>query len=505
MAQEEAQGKKYAAYNLDAHGLKVNVVIEDKGDLVPTYTVTFPEVGEATRVLLLSLRQELLKVVPIDPTKVEDQEYIDDLTEKYKQASSLMIDRYLPGTSAESKSVLIAYIINTMLGLGDLEPLLADGGLEEIAVNSSRTAVWIFHSSYGWCKTNINLPSEDMIYDISEAIGRRVGRSITNLSPIMDAELSDGSRVNATLHPISQKGNTITIRKFAENPWTMPALVANKTISPELASLIWLCIQNEISILISGGTASGKTSFLNAMSIFMPANHRIISVEETKELRLPNFLHWVPMLTRQPNPEGKGEVSLYDLMINALRQRPDIMLVGEIRIKRDAEVLFEAVHTGHAVYGTVHADNAEDTIIRMTNPPIDIPKIMLSALGGIVSLFRHRRRGIRRVLEFGEMLSIGDITVTDRWDMRTDTLMQINSLSRLTDTISLYGGYTRSEIKADIAEKSKVMNWMVENHVVDVDDSGAVVASYYKDSEKIMKIIEDKVPYSKDLMGGLLG
>ena len=177
----------------------------------------------------------------------------------------------------------------------------------------------------------------------------------------MDAELSDGSRVNATLFPISQSGNTITIRKFSKNPWTMSAMIKNGTISSEIASLVWLCIQNEISLLFSGGTASGKTSFLNACSMFFPPMRRIISIEETRELQLPNFLQWLPMVTREPNPEGKGEITLYNLMINSLRQRPDIMLVGEVRTKKDAETLFEAIHTGHSVYGTVHADNAQDT------------------------------------------------------------------------------------------------------------------------------------------------
>ena len=207
---------------------------------------------------------------------------------------------------------------------------------------------------------------------MSEHIGRLVGRQINNIAPLMDAELPDGSRVNATLFPISQKGNTITIRKFSKNPWTMPLLIKSKEVSPEIASLIWLCMQNEISMIISGGTASGKTSFLNAMSMFVPANRRVITIEETKELTIPDFVQWVPMLTRQANPEGKGEIVLYNLMINALRQRPDIVIVGEIRTEKDAETLFEAVHTGHTAYGTLHADNAEDAIIRMTNPPCNL-------------------------------------------------------------------------------------------------------------------------------------
>jgi len=496
MAENE---KVYDAYELDAHGLKANVRIVDKGDFVPIYEVTMPGIGEATKILLISERQELLSLVPIDPTRIEDKEYLAELTNKYIEASDVIIDKYLPGTSNEVKKALTAYIINIMLGLGDLEAPLADDNLEEIAVNTSKEPVWVFHKKYGWCKTNLMLPNEETIYDDAEQIGRRVGRQITNLSPLMDAELPDGSRVNATLYPISQKGNTITIRKFGKNPWTMPALVANGTVSSYLAALTWLGIQNEVSMIISGGTASGKTSFLNAMSIFMPPNRRIVSVEETRELTLPEFLHWIPMVTRQPNPEGKGEVTLYNLMINALRQRPDIMLVGEIRTKSDAETLFEAIHTGHAVYGTVHADDTQDTIVRMTNPPIDIPKLMINAIGGIVTLFRHRRLGIRRVLEFAEINRTGDATVLWRWNSRQDTFVQIGEMARLADTIMLYGGYTRNEMLEEIEEKRKILEWMVKNRVFDVDATGYIIANYYKDKKSVLDIVNKDMPYSSEM------
>ncbi len=499
-AQPTHGGKEYASYELDAHGLKVKINIADKGSFIPIYEVTVPGLGDATKVLLISLRQELLSMVPIDPSRIEDREYVDELTQKYIEAANIIIDRYLPGSTPDTKKVLIAYVVNFMLGLGDLEIPLADDNLEEIAVNTSKEPVWVYHKKFGWCKTNLLIQSEDVIYDDAQQIGRRIGRQISNLSPLMDAELPDGSRVNATLYPISQKGNTITIRKFGKNPWTMTAMIANGTLNLDVAALTWLAVENEVSILISGGTASGKTSFLNAMSIFIPTTHRIISVEQDRELTLPNFLHWVPMLTRQPNPEGKGEVSLYNLMINALRQRPDVMLVGEVRTKDDAQTLFEAIHTGHAVYGTVHADNAQDTIVRMTNPPIEVPKLMLNAFGGVISLFRHRRLGIRRVLEFSEMLRSGDVNVIYRWDTRNDAFTQIAELARMSETISLYGGYERSEIANNLEDKKKVLNWMVKNNVVDVDAAGYVVSSYYRSPDGVLKMVESNQPYSKELM-----
>ncbi len=500
MGDETIEEKVLAEYALDVHGMKVQIKITQTEDFVPFYSVTFPGIGMATKLLLSSLRSELTSMVPLEAGLIGRQDYVEKVNERYKEASMLLIDKYLPGTNPQTKETLTAYITNMMLLLGDIEAPLADDNLEEIAINGSRSPAWVFHKQFGWCKTNVKAENDETIYEQSAFIGRRVGRQISNLTPLMDAELPDGSRVNATLFPISQVGNTITIRKFSKNPWTMPMMIANGTINAELGGLIWLCIQSEISLLMAGGTASGKTSFLNAAGIFFQANRRIITVEETKELALPGFLQWIPMITRQPNPEGKGGVSLYDLMINALRQRPDIMLIGEVRTGKDAETLFEAIHTGHAVYGTIHADNAQDTIIRMTNPPISVPKIMMNGIGGIIVNFRHRLRSIRRVLEVAEVVRTGDANVLYKWNSRDDTFSKISELTNLVDTISLYTGMTRKEIDGDITEKARVLNWMANNKVFDVDDAGLTVANYYRNKGRIVKLVDDNVEFTKDLL-----
>ncbi len=483
------------SYELTANGLPVSIKIVDRGEFAPTYEVTVPGIGQATKLLLLSLRQELLNLVPFDLNKMDNKEYIDELTVKYGKASDLLINKYLPRTDDKSKDLLKAYIINIMVGLGELEATLADQKLEEIAVNSGNTEVWVFHSEFGWCKTNMILGSESLVYNDAEQIGRRVGRQISNLSPIMDAKLIDGSRVNATLFPISQSGNTLTIRKFAKNPWTVTSLMANKTCPSNIAALIWLCMQNELSLMISGGTASGKTSFLNAISTFIPASRRVISLEETRELTLPSFLQWLPMLTRQPNAEGKGEITLYDLMINALRQRPDVILVGEMRTKKDAEMLFEAIHTGHAVYGTLHADDVEDTVLRMTNEPIAIPKIVLNALAGIVTLFRYRKVGVRRVLEMGEMQRSGDANVLYRWNLRKDTFLRVSASGRLYEIFEQYAGLTGNEVEDDIKEKGEILEWMVRNKIFGVDDVSYIVSSYYKSKDRVVQLVKDDAQF----------
>ena len=295
----------------------------------------------------------------------------------------------------------------------------------------------------------------------------------------MDAHLKTGDRVNATLFPISSKGNTITIRKFGVKPWTVTDLIKEKTISCEGAALLWMAVQNELSIIVAGGTASGKTSMLNAISNFFPANQRIISVEDTREIMLPKILHWVPLETRLPNPEGKGGIEMLDLIVNSLRMRPDRIIVGEIRRKREAEVLFEAMHTGHSVYGTLHANNARETVNRLINPPIGLPKQMLSALSLVVVQHINRRIGRRRTLQIAEILPDGDPRVLMQLNPIRDEFEIINEPMAIVETLNLYTGLSKSEIYSDIQSKIAILKWMVSKNLTDVNKIGLIMSKYY--------------------------
>lgn len=195
------------------------------------------------------------------------------------------------------------------------------------------------------------------------------------------------------------------------------------------------------------------------------------------------------MVVREPNPEGKGEVTMLDLMVNALRQRPDRIVVGEIRRQREAEVMFEAMHTGHSVYATLHADNAEQTISRLTNPPINVPSQMLDALAGMVVTFRHRRLNIRRVLEFAEVTAQGKANVLYRWDVKSDKTKSVGHMTRLVDTLSLYAGMEEKEIEKDVEEKAGVLNWMVKNGYDDVDQVGQIVSHYYIEPDEVLDAV----------------
>ena len=477
------------SYVYDNEGIQVLAkIIAKPGEYVPIYEVNVRELSEGTRLVLNQLKGELITTVKLDITEIMDPKKRDEVRQKFESRANYLLGKHFPTLSDSDKKVLTAYLLQNSLGLGELEPLMHDDNLEEVAINSSSEPIWVYHKKHGWCKTNIQFKSEEAVYDIAAMIGRRIGKQINVLNPLMDAHLSTGDRVNATLFPVSSFGNTVTIRKFSRNPWTLPYLIELNCITPQVAGLIWLCMQNEMSLLVSGGTGSGKTSFLNAISCLIPPNQRVVSIEDTRELTLPHFLQWVPMVTREPNAEGKGEVTMLDLLVNALRQRPDRIILGEVRKQREAEILFEAMHTGHSVYATLHADNAAETITRLTTPPISMPRETLSALAGIVVQFRHRRLNIRRTLEFAEVQKGGDINTLYRWDVKTDRIAEVGKMMTLSQTLSLYAGLTQKEIDQDVADKAKIFSWMVKRGLKNVDTVGTIISQYYSNPEDVLSL-----------------
>ncbi len=482
------------SYSFNSGGIPVMVTITlKKEDFVPTYTVKIPGIAAGTKAFIeTKLKSELISRIDLDISDILNPKKSEEIKKRFFKVAKEVIREYLKEESEKKVNLLASYLVQNTIGLGELEIVLADENLEEIAVNNSKEPVWIYHKKHGWCITNLKIKNEDTIYDLASTIARKVGRQINVLNPLLDAHLSTGDRVNSTLFPISSFGNTITIRKFSKNPWTVTTLVNNKTISSEVMALIWLAIQNELSLIVTGGTGSGKTSFLNAISSFIQPTHRIVSIEDTRELTLPKYLHWVPLVTREPNPEGKGEVSMLDLLVNSLRMRPDRIIVGEIRRKREAEILFEAMHTGHSVYATLHADNAEQTISRLTTPPIDLPREVLDALAGIVVQLRHRRFNIRRTIEFAEVHKNGKLNMIYQWDAKNDIIKQVNPLERISDLLNLYAGLSPKEIEKEVEEKKKIIEWMVENKYFGIDEVGHIVANYYRDPDYVIEFVEKK-------------
>jgi len=430
-------------YEIDSGGVKTPIEITEIRRR-PYYRVVLPDIGVATQCMLSSLRERLLDSFQLGKTDPVDSETMENLKAGFKKEAAILLDEDLPNLDPKTRDYLILMLQNDVFGLGRIEILLNDSAIEEVVVNSVREPVRVYHRKYGWIKTNIRIKSENDILNQAHRVARGVGREITTLNPHLDACLLSGDRVNATLSPISTKGHTLTIRKFSRDPWTVIDFISNGTISLDAAALVWLSVQQEMNIIISGGTGSGKTSFLNTCMPFIPPDQRIISIEDTRELQLPDFLYWCPMLTREANPEGKGEVSMLDLLINSLRMRPDRIVMGEIRKQKEAEVLFEAMHTGHSVYSTLHANTCAQTIARLTNPPINIPHSMLDAVHLNIVLLRDRRTGKRRVYEIGEFAlkdgDSGNIRYIPRtlyqWNPTEDALKSVSEEAAFYDRIA---------------------------------------------------------------------
>jgi archaeal flagellar protein FlaI len=462
--------------------------------LSKTYHIAVPKLTIATKALMDHIKDGLISEVTISNKEIVDPKSINVIKKRFeKKAKGLLKDR-VSSLSEETINFLVNVLMQEMLGLGEIEYILNDANLEEIVITSSKEPVRVYHKSHGWLETNIVPKNEEQILNYSNIIGRRVGRQISALTPLLDAHLVTGDRANAVLFPVSTKGHTVTIRKFSRDPWTLVDFVKNNTVTAEILSLIWLSIQYEMNVLISGGTASGKTSFLNVCMPFIPPNQRIVSIEDTRELQLPKFLYWCPLTVRQPNPEGKGEVSMLDLLINSLRMRPDRIILGEMRKKEQAEVLFEAMHTGHSVYATVHADTVEETIQRLTNPPIEVPKNLLTGVNLNVVMFRDRRKGFRRTLQVGEFVPSMDESgasvkpnVLYRWKPATDKMVEHAAPLRLFAELSRVTGMSMEQINRDLQKKQRIINWMVKENISNVDDVGALMREYYTDPEAVLK------------------
>lgn len=490
-AAEDKKSNSESSYPIEVDGAKVEVEIKKEEDTY-VYNINLPKFSVGTESLLRYVKNELISNATINLQEMSEQESFVKMKQRFLGEITLVLKEKLPHIDPETEKTLAGMLMQDMLGLGEIEFLINDPNLEEIVIQSSKEPVRVYSKKYGWLKTNIFIPTEDSIINYANIIARRVGRQITTLDPLLDAHLLTGDRINAVLYPINSKGSTIIIRKFSRDPYTIIDLIKNKTCSLDIAALLWLAVEYEMNILVSGGTASGKTSFLNAFMPFIPPNHRIISIEDTRELVLPDFLYWNPLVTRTPNSEGKGKVTMLDLLVNSLRMRPDRIILGEMRKHEEAMVLFEAMHTGHSVYATLHADSAPETISRLINPPIDIPANLLKAVNLNVVMFRDRKKGIRRILQVAEFDTEGDRATSNiiyRWVPEKDQIIEHRESMRFFEDLSRHTGLSEIEIKKELAERKRILDWLIKNNLRSIKEVGNAIELFYLDKPSLDEVI----------------
>ena len=397
--------------------------IFENADKTLFYQISEPEMSiekqklfqKILRILNDSLNPELFEKETDQKIKTNQEvktetENIKTVQEKLKAEVLRLLSLYSIRLNETDSAVFFYYIDRDFFGFSTVQPLLEDSEIEDISCSGPEIPIFIFHRKYGPMPTNIIL-SKNEADTLIRKMAQCSGKSITVAEPMTDAVLPGGSRAQLTLgSEITAKGSTFTIRKFNENPFTPFELVQNGTFTPTAAAYLWLCIESNMNMMFAGGTASGKTTSLNAFCRFIPINKKIVSIEDTAEINLPH-LNWISGISRERPNAGEnqiGQITLYDLLKASLRQRPEYILVGEIR-GSEAYVLFQAMSTGHTTLSTMHAESVETLIHRLENPPMNVPRVMIQTLDVLVILTQIETDG----RFYKKCLSIHEILETD--------------------------------------------------------------------------------------------
>lgn len=467
-------------------------------DVVPQYNVFKQKYSSEEKLLLSELRENLvdLAISSDESLQVNEDKLLNDI--KNFLFAKLANNSQNNAISNEYLDNLARKLFQDLVGYGEIDPLIRDDNLEEIMVIGIDKPVFVYHREYGMMKTNILFKDAGEVMNLIDSIARQINRRIDQESPILDGRLPDGSRVNATIPPISADGPSMTIRKFKRDPLTIIDLINSKTISVELAAFFWLCFDGlgvkSANAIISGGTSSGKTTTLNALSSFINPKERIITIEDTLELQIPHE-HVIRMETRPPNVENRGELTMNDLVKNSLRQRPDRIIVGEVR-GSEAITLFTVLNTGHSGFGTLHSNDARETITRLTNAPMSVPNIMISAIDFIIMQNRiYRSDGVsfRRISEVAEVSGIEEgviqLNKIFEWDPQSDTIKNVGITSKTLTEIANVSGNSLNSLYDEIKNREIVLQHMVDQNIRSIRDVSTVLEMYYLDSQKVLNRI----------------
>jgi len=385
------------------------------------------------------------------------------------------------------------YIIRDFVHFGKIDAMMRDRFIEDISCDGYDIPVYIYHWKYGSTKSNIvfnDIELDSFVVKVAQKGGKHLSLS----DPIMGITMEDGSRAQLSLgSEITTRGSTLTIRKFHDVLISPVDLIRWGTFSAEEMAYLWLCVENGKSILFIGGTASGKTTSLNAVSLFIQQNAKIVTIEDTRELRLPHD-NWIPALTKVSFSGGKGGVDMYDLLKAALRQRPEYLLVGEVRGK-EALTLFQAMSTGHTSFSTFHADSVDATIHRLEYPPLSVPRSMMQSLDVIsiqAQVFIGTKKE-RRNLEITELLGIDPTTKNIKtmkifeWEPAKDSFEGLKlSTSKILAEIARFNAWDKKQLDEEFGDRVKLLTVMAEKGIEPPEFISAI-RTFQANPEKVKK------------------
>ncbi|HLC79978.1 MAG TPA: ATPase, T2SS/T4P/T4SS family [archaeon] len=441
---------------------------------------------------LADFRERIIK--PITYNDFHDSLMATDDFNSTKLALMSILQEYFP--KMRNFPLVASLSLADSVGYGVLAPFIEDEGLEEIMVNGYERNIFVFHKKYGHCRTNIAFSSKKSLDLILQKIAKSVGKTFDADRPLLDARLPDGNRANATFSFVTPFGPSLTIRKFSSVPMSIIQLIKNSTFSSELAAFMWVMVEGvgiePMNIIVSGGSGSGKTTTLNALSGFIRQPERIISIEDTLEIQLGKRENWIQMESR-PKMKGQEGVSMDDLLKNAMRMRPDRLIVGEVR-SEEAQTMFLAMDTGHkGILGTLHSNSAKEMLLRLKAEPMSVPESMIPLLNIIVVQFRIyvKGKGIERrvlaVTEVSSMESQALLSNVYEWDRRSDSIRRTDVPMNVLDILAAKTLKPKKEIEREIYVRQKVLEWMLKNNISAAPDVENLIQQYYYRPESVLE------------------
>ncbi len=435
------------------------------------------------------IKKLLMTELSISLTEIKSKK---DAEKRLRKKIAQLIRKFKLEIPTKNFSKISYYAIRDFIYLGKIEPLMRDHMVEEISCDGTAIPLYIWHREYESIPTNIMFTSDKELNNFARKISYICGKHVSTANPIIDASLPEGSRINLTLgHEITKRGSTFTIRRFRADPITVIDLIKFGTMSPEIASYFWYTTEKNATMLVAGGTASGKTTALNSLTAFIRPGQKIVSIEDTQELNLPHE-NWIPAVSRQNFTDGKiGEINQYDLLRAALRQRPDVIIVGETR-GREAYTLFQAMATGHGGYSSIHADSVEATLTRLASAPMDIPTQLIANTLDIITLqikLKVKDRSVRRVIQVSEIVGLDESANKVKtheffkWDPITDT-HRCSGNSVVLNKIKERLGESTEKINEELRIRKMALEWMVKNDIRQQNDVAKTILEFYADPER---------------------
>ena len=457
-----------------------------------TYEILEPVLTKAEEELFREIKERIFERLDVNTQNMPEEQARTTLR---NVSDEVIADFGIHLTTVQREKILYS-MYKEFLGNGMIDPIMHDRYIEDISCDGVNLYLFVYHTRYESLRTNVRYTTAEELDSFVTKLAQRSGKYISIAEPMLDSTMHDGSRIQMTLGTeVTAHGSTYTIRKFKSEPITPTDLIEWSTFSPLSIAFLWLAVESGKSCIFAGGTASGKTTSLNAISLFIPPLAKIVTLEDTRELKLPHP-NWIPSVTRTSfDTEGKGEIDMYDLLRAALRQRPEYLLVGEVR-GREALTLFQAMSTGHVTYSTIHADSVASIVHRLENPPLDVPRNMLSALD-LVSVQVQARIGGKRIRRSKQIIEILDIDprtnelITNevfRWHPVTDEITY-SGKSFILEEIMESRGWTENRMREELKMRQEVLEWMRVKNIREYRDVSNILIQYYRDPTKIMEIV----------------